>query len=169
MNIAIVYYSYSGNTHMAANVIAELLKEQGHELKPLRIEAPHEANNFFLQILRALTLRRTEIAPIATDLSAYDLIIFGTPVWAAEITPALRTFLRKTRGLLRKNALIFVTYGSGFGKDHCLDSLERSLLELGVTHISRFSLPQSRTTDKFLIANLLGLSLEEITGVEKQK
>ena len=155
MNIAIVYYSYSGNTHEAAKIIEEVLKSQNNSVRRLRTEAPKESRNFFIQALRGLTKKKTEIAPIETDLSAYDLIIFGTPVWVREMVPAMRKFLEKASGLEGKKALVFVTYGSGLGKEHCLDSLELALKEKGASQISRFSLSQLKVNDRPLIENLL--------------
>ncbi len=154
MSIAIVYYSYSGNTHRAAKIIEEILS-QNNSVKCLRIEAPKESKNFFIQCLRGLTKKKTEISPIETDLSVYDLIIFGTPVWAREMVPAMRCYLEKASGLLRKKAIVFVTYGSGLGKEHCLDSLERTLKEKGVSQINRFSLSQFKVNDRPLIESLL--------------
>ena len=159
MNIAIVYYSYSGNTHRVAQIIEEILSHD-NSVKCLRIEAPRESSNFFIQALRGLTKRKTEISPIEANLSAYDLIILGTPVWAREAPPAMRSYLEKVSGLLRKKAVIFVTYGSGLGKDHCLNSLERNLQEKGVSEIKRFSLSQFKVGDKSLIESLLRKAMD---------
>jgi len=160
VEIAIVYYSYSGNTHKAAKMIEKILI-QDNSVARIRIEAPKESHNFLLQALRALTRRKIEIARAETDLSSYDLIIFGSPVWAREVPPAMRSYLDKVRGLIRKNAVVFVTYGSGFGKELCLDSLEHSLQERGVSRIGRFSLEQFRASDRFLIERLLGAAMDE--------
>lgn len=155
MKIAIVYYSYSGNTHKAAEIIAEILKSENNSLRCLRIEAPNESKSFFIQALRALTKKKAEIAPIETDLFAYDLIILGTPVWAREMVPAMRKFLEKVSGLEGKKALVFVTYGSGLGKEHCLDSLKVGIEAKGANCIGRFSLSQLKVSDRPLIENLL--------------
>ena len=155
MNIAIVYYSYSGNTHKAAKIVEEILTSQNNSVRSLSIEAPKESRSFLIQALRGLTKKKTEIAPIESDLSSYDLIIFATPVWAKEMVPAMRSYLEKVTGLSGKKAIIFVTYGSGFGKEHCLDSLEGALKEKGVGEIKRFSLSQLKVGDKALIENKL--------------
>ena len=155
MDIAIVYYSYSGNTHRAAKAVEEVLKSQNNSVKCLRIEAPNESNNFFVQALRGLTKKKSEINPIETDLAPYDLIIFATPVWAREMVPAMREFLEKAGGLSGKKAIVFVTYGSGFGKEHCLDSLEAAIQKKGANCLGRFSLSQFKVNDRALIENLL--------------
>ena len=155
MNIAIVYYSYSGNTHKAAEILEEVLKGQNNSVKRLRVEAAKKSSNFFIQVLRALTKKKAEITPIETDLSGYDLIIFATPVWAREMVPAMRAYLEKAGGLSGKKAAIFVTYGSGLGKEHCLDSLKAAIEEKGASCIGRFSLSQFKVDDKPLIEGLV--------------
>ncbi len=155
MNIAIVYYSYSGNTHRAAEIIAEILRIENNSVRCLKIEAPNESRSFFVQALRGLTKKKTAIAPMETDLSGYDLIILGTPVWAREMVPAMRKFLEKASGLGGKKALVFVTYGSGLGKEHCLDSLKAGIEAKGASCIGRFSLSQFKVNDRPLIENLL--------------
>ena len=155
MNIAIVYYSYSGNTHKAAQIVEELLKSQNNLVKRLRIEALDESNNFFVQAFRGLVKKKTKIAPLETDLSVYDLIIFATPVWAREMVPAMRSYLEKAGALSGKKAAIFVTYGSGLGKEHCLDSLKAAIEGKGATCIGRFSISQLKVNDQVLIKNLL--------------
>ncbi|MBU3933443.1 MAG: NAD(P)H-dependent oxidoreductase [Candidatus Omnitrophica bacterium] len=155
MDIAIVYYSYSGNTHRAAKVVEEVLKSQNNAVRRLRIEAPSESNNFFVQALRGLAKKKTEINPIETDLSGYDLIIFATPVWAGKMVPAMRKFLEKAGALGGKKAIVFVTYGSGFGKEHCLRSLEAAIEKKGANCLGRFSLSQHKVNDRALIEDLL--------------
>jgi hypothetical protein len=71
------------------------------------------------------------------------------------MVPAMRAYLDKTSGLGGKKAVIFVTYGSGLGKEHCLDSLKRAVEEKGATCIGRFSLSQFKVSDKPLIESLL--------------
>lgn len=155
MNIAIVYYSYSGNTHKVAEVLEGILKERGNSVRRLRLEALAESRNFFVQATRGLLKKKVEISPIETDLSGYDLIIFATPVWAREMVPAMREFLEKAEGLSGKKAITFVTYGSGFGKEHCLDSLESALQQKGAACRGRFSINQDKVGDKALIEDSL--------------
>ena len=155
MNIAIVYYSYSGNTHKAAQIVEGLLKSQNNSVKRLRIEALDESNNFFVQAFRGLVKKKAKIASLETDLSVYDLIIFATPVWAREMVPAMRTYLEKAGALSGKKAVAFVTYGSGLGKEHCLDSLKAAIEGKGATCIGRFSISQLKVNDQALIKNLL--------------
>ena len=65
---------------------------------------------------------KTELATSCFDLSKYDLIIFGTPVWAQNPTPALTTFL-DTCNLIGKKVIIFVT-SRGVGYRRAIDILK---------------------------------------------
>ena len=55
-----------------------------------------------------------EIEPIGIDLSNYDRIILGTPVWWYTITPPVRTFL-KNYDLNGKVIIPFATNGGWLG------------------------------------------------------
>lgn len=65
----------------------------------------------------------TEIE-ISKDPSKFDLVIVGTPIWAAGTTPAARTYLDKFKKSIR-NLAIFTTSGSS-GPQRSIKILERS-------------------------------------------
>lgn len=91
----IVYYSYTGNTRIIAKRIKEKLNCDILELNPkipystdyqsvVDQEQDNESNN-----------KTVEIEKIDIDLSKYDKIILGSPVWWYSITPVVRTFLKE--------------------------------------------------------------------------
>lgn len=95
MSKLIVFFSYTGNTKMIANKIRERLNCDILEIKTVipysddyetvvNDEQNGEASNHL-----------PEIQNINTDLSKYDEIILGTPVWWYRPVPAIRTFLTK--------------------------------------------------------------------------
>lgn len=93
MNKLIVYFSYTNNTRFIANRIKEKLNCDILEIKTVipysddyqsvvDDEKNSEASNYL-----------PEIQEINVDLSKYDEIILGTPVWWYRPVPAIRTFL----------------------------------------------------------------------------
>ena len=162
LKIGIVYYSYSGNTHRVAEILKEILARD-NAVDTLRIEALDESKNFFAQVLRALMKKRATIKELQSDLSEYDLLFFGSPVWAREMPPAMHVYLEKVKGLERKKIVSFVTYGSGLGKTHCLDSMEQVLKQKGATEAARFSLNQMKNNDRTLIGDLVKDSLKNLS------
>jgi flavodoxin len=107
--ILVVYYSLTGNT---ARVAADLAKRLGADVEIIRDER-HRAGGFGLVRAAFDAWRKTpaRIAPARVDPSKYAITIVGTPVWAGQMTPAVRAYLETMRGKVR-NAALFVTSGN---------------------------------------------------------
>lgn len=115
MNKLIVYFSYTNNTRTIANKIKEKLNCDILEIKTVipysedydtvvNDEQNSEASN-----------RLPEIQDIGIDLSKYDEIILGTPVWWYRPVPAIRTFLNQN-DLSGKTIKPFATNAGWLGK-----------------------------------------------------
>lgn len=154
MKTAIIYYSYSSNTKKVAEVLAEYLRPKG-EVEVTGLKCLDESNKFFIQALRALRHKRAEIEPVNFNLTLYDLICFGSPVWAFGPTPAMNTYLDKCFGLEGKEIILFTTYGSGTGNKRCLNYMQNILAQKGAKNFNRFSIPQFKVEDKeFILAKI---------------
>lgn len=115
MKTLVVYYSFSGNTRLIAETIAEAVNADIEALKP---EKPLNAGGagYVMWGLRQLVSRsRTQLLPLAHRAEDYDLIIIGTPVWSYTITPPVRTFLEEQNISGRKIAL-FCCHAGNYGK-----------------------------------------------------
>lgn len=104
----VVYYSRTGNT---ARVAQEIARRVDADLEEIR-EATDRRG--FLGYLRAgydsMREVASDIAEPRRDPGIYALLIVGSPVWGWRMTPAVRSYLRKTRG--RGGAVaFFVTSG----------------------------------------------------------
>lgn len=154
MKSIIIYYSYSGNTRKVAEVLAEHLRQKG-EAEILELKAKDESNSFFGQCSRAFWHKRAEIEPVNFDLSGYDLICFGSPVWAFGPAPAMNTYLDKCSGVEGKDVILFTTYGSGTGNNRCLNYMQDILSKKGAKSFKRFSIQQFKVSDnEFIIKTL---------------
>lgn len=156
MKSIVSYYSYSGNTRQVANILSEYLRGKGGvniaELKPL-----YESRNFFIQAGRAFKRMRDRLEPVDFDLTNYDLICLGTPVWAFGPAPAMNTYLDKCSGLEGKEVILFTTYGSGTGNKRCLNYMQQILAKKGVKDFKRFSIQQFKVKDKeFVLSKIKG-------------
>ncbi len=124
----IIYFSLTGNTEKVAMRIREKLEAEGKEVEMIRLS--EEKNHSFLgNALRALFKIKGKMKEVTFDLKDYDALFFGTPVWAGSPAPALGNYLEKCQGLAGKDASIFVTYGSGLGKERAIRILERMIEE----------------------------------------
>ncbi len=154
MRSLVVYYSYSGNTQKVAVVLAKFLEEKG-QVDELELLAEDESKSFLGQCQRAFWQKRAKIGLVDFDLSKYDLICLGTPVWAFGPAPALNTYLDHASGVAGKKIVLFCTYGSGAGKKRCLDYMEKILADKGAVGFRRFYIQQSKIEEKeFVISEI---------------
>lgn len=98
MKSVIIYYSYNGNTRKVAQALKERLKING-EVDVFELNALDESDNFFGQCRRALRRERAKIEPTKYSLKQYDLLCFGSPVWAFRPAPAMNTCLDQARDI----------------------------------------------------------------------
>ena len=132
MKVAIVYYSMSSNTSYVAEKIALVLKADLISLEPEKQYPNKGFKKYFWGGKSALMGDEPTLKPYDFDSSKYDVVIFGTPVWASCYTPPLRTFIKKYgKELVDKKVGAYACY-SGAGADKALEKLRKDL------HISDF-------------------------------
>ena len=114
-NILVVYFSATGGTEAVGKTIAETLNADRYEIVPedpytsadlnwtepsSRVNAEHENPK-----------SRPAIAGQAADLSGYDTIFIGYPIWWGEAPNIVRTFMEET-DLAGKTIIPFCTSAS---------------------------------------------------------
>ena len=125
-NKLIVYYSYTSHTKKIAEDIQKQLQCDILELKPVKAYVDYDT--VVAQEQNNESAKKTpEIENKNLDLSKYDEIILGTPVWWYTIAPVVRTFL-KENDLSNKKIMPFATNAGWLGrtfkeiKDLCQNS-----------------------------------------------
>ena len=107
--VLVAYYSRTGNTERVAKDVAAKL---GADIE--RITDKRDRKGFFGFLFGGRDAARkfkTEIGEPVKDPANYDITVVGTPVWAWNMTPAVRTYIEKNKSRLNDIAL-FVTSGS---------------------------------------------------------
>lgn len=158
MKSIIVYYSYSGNTKIVVDILAEYLKQR-YQVTTLRLEALDESDSFLHQAIRALLHKKAKISSVDFNLLAYDLICLGSPVWAFAPTPAMNAYLESCFGLEGKTVALFTTYGSGTGVNRCLNYMQEILSKKGAKDFRRFSVQQFKVNDKGFVNKVISQNL----------
>ena len=146
--IALVYYSFSGNTHNAVLFLRQRLESKGNEVQTIRLKLAKEESSFFKQGRDAFLKKEAALTSCEYNLEKYDFVIFATPVWAFTITPALRSYLNKAEGLKNKKAGFVLTYGSGVGVNKTKRELKQILHNKGALVEFMLGLQGSKTKDK---------------------
>ncbi len=109
----VLYYSQTSNTKTVAREIATRLGADIEEIIPLK---PYEGD-LQATVERCRQEREegitSEIQPLTSDLSQYDVIFLGYPVWFGTYAPPVKSFLEANNFLAGKKVVPFCTYGTG--------------------------------------------------------
>ncbi|MHA1244785.1 MAG: flavodoxin family protein [Candidatus Heimdallarchaeota archaeon] len=117
----VVYYSKTGNTKIVAETIAKQTKADIEELKWKKEIKSKGFMRYFLGGYNSKLRRKIKIQPLEKNPEDYDTIYIGTPIWAGNMNPAIRTFL-KNHQLQNKKVALFCTCAGEGGKN--LDELK---------------------------------------------
>lgn len=119
MKILVTYFSRSGYTKHLAEKLARMLDAQ---IAPIEEAGSRDGVMGYLRSVgEALRRRDATIRRPALDPGDFDLVLIGTPVWAAHPSSPARAFARLYAGRI-KHAALFCTLGGSGG--------ERALREL---------------------------------------
>ncbi len=117
--ILVVYYG-GYNTKRVADDLSRILGAKVLRIMDLKTNwTSSEAG-------RVSTFRGTsQIAPLGVDLAQYDIIVAGTVVWAWNMSPAMRAFLKQYKSVLQKKDLAFFTVAGGTAPDKTVKLMGR--------------------------------------------
>ena len=153
--VLVLYYSQTSNTKAVAEEIATRL---GADIEEIMAENPYDGD-FQATIARCIQEREMGIVPaiqpIAVDLSQYDVIFLGYPIWFGTYAPPVAAFLNQT-DLSGKEVVPFCTFGSGGLESSVRDLVEKQpdaeiLPGYGVRAARMEAMPKE--VEQFLIAN----------------
>jgi len=112
MNTLVVYYSRTGRTKKLAEDIKNSLTCDIEEIfDTVKRSGPF---GYLRSGRQAMKETLTVLKDSKRDLSLYDLIIIGTPVWANSLSAPVRTYLHQNKDHLNKVAFFCSYGGSGF-------------------------------------------------------
>ncbi len=149
----IIYHSYSGTTRSIAEDIRAACGGELIEVKPRK--QYNKLTVYPVGGMRARKKERDPIDPETIDVSGYDAIVVGSPVWAFTTTPAINAALAALTGGNGKRAVIFATCGGQAGET--LDIMRTALEEKGMTIVGESVLTRREIRDRAKIQELIGL------------
>lgn len=127
MKTAVVYYSMSGNTKMIAEMIGKGLSADIIEIVPQKAYPDKGMKKFLWGGKAAVMGDMPALEPYSFDADQYDTIIFGSPVWASNISPPIRSFVKMNKEKLdTKQFGLFLCF-SGGGADKAVLKLKNLL------------------------------------------
>lgn len=124
MKTAIIYYSMSGNTEFVADKIEEIIGADVIRIEPVKSYPDQGAMKFFWGGKSAVMGEKPKLQPYEFSLEQYDKIIIGTPVWASNFAPPIRTFIHENPDVKGKKIAVFTCF-SGGGADKAIDKMRK--------------------------------------------
>lgn len=155
MKRLIVYFSLEGNTEYIADELSKTLSADKLKLIPKKAYATSGFSKFFWGGKSAVMAEKPELEPYEADLTAYDEIIFGFPVWAGTFTPPLRTFIIENKAALKDKKIAAFACQSGSGAEKAFAKLQECLGVDSFVETAIFIDPKSKPSEE----NALKLSL----------
>ena len=108
-----IFYSLTGN----GELVAKKLEDNGYDIRQV-IEKTKMPKSFFWRVFiggfRAGIHQKGKLINYNNDISEYDEIVIGSPIWNGQFPPAINAVLAKTN--LNDKKIIFVLY-SGSGEE----------------------------------------------------
>ncbi|GKU23278.1 flavodoxin family protein [Clostridium folliculivorans] len=112
MRSLVIFYSLEGDTKFIAETISKELDGDIAEIKPVKQIPTGGFRKYLWGGKQVMFKDKPDIEPINEDLSKYDLIVLGTPVWASRFAPVFNTFLEKHK-IKNKSIALFCCHSGG--------------------------------------------------------
>lgn len=125
MKTLIVYYSLEGNTDYAAKKIKEKTGADLLRLIPQKAYADKGFKKFFWGGKSAVFKDKPDLEEYDVDLSLYERIVFGFPVWAGTFTPPLRTFIEDNKDALSGKSIAAFACQGGNGAEKSFEKMAK--------------------------------------------
>ncbi|MBN2733813.1 MAG: metalloregulator ArsR/SmtB family transcription factor [Methanomicrobiaceae archaeon] len=161
----VIFYSYSGITRGIAEGISS---PTGCDLIEVRTKKPYSSFSAYTTgVLRSRKGVPDDIEPKEIDVSGYDLLIIGTPVWAWKPAPAINSAVLALRGCEGKPAVIFTTCCNQPGE--ALPILKKALEERGVSVRKEISLDAKDTGNPAICNEIVGRIAAALPAVDDEE
>ncbi len=143
MKTSIIYHSYSGVTRGVAEQIQKAC--DGDLVEVRSKEYSSRLTAYTIGCYRAMKGMCDRIEPETLDVSSYDCIVIGTPVWAGRATPAINAAVAALAGCEGKKAIIYATCGGN--AQETTPILKKALEARGVTVAGEFVFDKAGVKD----------------------
>jgi len=101
-----IYYSLNGN----GDLVADVLREQGvtiRKIKPKKELPKSITGQIFIGGFLAMINHKSKLVDFDKDISKYDEIIIGSPIWNARLSTPINTVLEELELKDKKVSFIF--------------------------------------------------------------
>ncbi|MCQ4937179.1 MULTISPECIES: flavodoxin family protein [Anaerotignum] len=127
MRTLVVFFSFEGNTKLVGEAIAKTMDADIVELKTSKQYPTEGFGKFFWGGKSVLFGETPELINEKIDVSKYDTVIIGTPIWAGSFAPPIKSFISQYQ-MKGKRIALFACHGGG-GAKKCFSKLKEAFPE----------------------------------------
>ncbi len=146
MKAIVIYYSQTGNTEKVAKMISRSIQSEGISVKTIAIDRSQK-KSYEKNVEDAKEEVKAKIESIITDLSDFDLLFIGTPVWCGKPATPVNAYMDQCEGLEDTKVVPFLTHGGG-GPSMTFDKIRDELEPKGGEFIEELSLSSEEIKDE---------------------
>ena len=148
MRAIVIFYSLTNKTRLVSQVVADGLNAKLLEIKE-RKQRTLNGSTYFWGGFAAITNKASNINPTEVDLSQYDTVFIGSPVWASRPTPAINSFIYKTN--FRNQGIVPFFTMAGDNADKALANIKTKISRSHGEVIGSFAIQSyGKTNDEIL-------------------
>ena len=148
VRVLIVFYSGTGNTRKIAGKIKEFFRMKKIAVEMQEILPVKNLNPKELSKQESIELKKMPL-----DLSAFDLIFVGGPIWGMQPSPILVAYLKKLENIHGKKFVLFLS---------CYAFTGNSIKKLS----SILATKGAKMIDSFAIKSLFSLDEKKLKKIE---
>lgn len=108
----VIYYSYEGSTKKVAELIAKETNAKIIAIKMLKESKTSGFKKYLVLGIRTILGQTSKIKPLDIDISNYDLVFIGSPIWAGTFAPPVKTVIN-SQLLVDKKVAYFYCHEGG--------------------------------------------------------
>ncbi len=160
--VLVIYYSLTGNTKRIAEMIQKRTGGDVFEIETVK-NYPADYSGIIAEAKRELeTGELPELKKSPPNMSSYDLILVGSPVWWYTVSTPVMSFLKQA-DFAGKKVSAFCTHEGGIGKfsPHFKEQAKNAVVLQGL------DLYKARQAEEGEVLKALNLWLSKLRGDEE--
>ena len=157
----VIYFSRSGNTERMAR---EITKYYQASLVELEAEDYRPGLGGLINAVKDSRSKYASITPAKLDLSPYETLFIGSPIWWYSPAPPVWQFI-ENNNFTDKNVVLFTTFNSSFKQKH-IDEFQAQVEGKGGHFIKHIYVKRGRITRQINTETLSEKTREELDKLQ---
>jgi hypothetical protein len=116
-----IYYSLTGN----GDIVSDVFKDRGYDIRKVKTKDKYPKNKFLMILTggyKASFNKKDELLDFDTDISKYDRVVIGSPIWNDRLSAPINTVISLLD--LNNKDVSFVFYSASGKAKHAMDKVK---------------------------------------------